>query len=181
MCTSSCITKFASTTLVTRTCFTFRNTSTSVWLKGVLCKQSDLHILRCRYKVIYGSERTNQNICGPQPNKFLIKCGKMSICVIIDHNKVGFSPGKPLPPYNGQLALCPADSATDDPDVKLSVSSGMVSLYLKLDGTWRGLNTKTLLGTTEANTICRQMGFTGAVPGSAVQRSASASTFKKCL
>ena len=101
------------------------------------------------------------------------------------HFKLTKSPltdfNKPSSPYNGKLALCPTDNATSDPNIRLSVSHGMVSLYFASHGTWRGLDTKALLGATEANTICRQMGFTGAVPGSATALSATDRTFNKCL
>ena len=87
----------------------------------------------------------------------------------------------PLKPYNGKLALCPTDNATSDPNIRLSVSFGMVSLYFASHGTWRGLDTSALLGTTEANAICRQMGYTGAVLGSATALSASDRTVDMCL
>jgi hypothetical protein len=37
-----------------------------------------------------------------------------------------------------------------------------------------------LLGSIEGDTICKQMGYTGAIPGSAVARSASSYTFDTC-
>ena len=88
---------------------------------------------------------------------------------------------KPLSPYNGKLALCPPDNATSGPNERFSVSFGIVSLYLEGHDTWRGIDTKTLLGITEANAICRQMGFTGAQRGSAVALSATDQTFNGCL
>ena len=86
---------------------------------------------------------------------------------------------KPLAPYDGKVALCPADDATPNS----STSFGLVSIYYSDYGAWRGLNQKggQPLGTYEADAICRQMGFTGAFPGSAVTRNATDYKFDKCL
>ena len=62
-----------------------------------------------------------------------------------------------------------------------STSFGMVSLYKQ--GTWRGIDQNTsgaFLGSDEAVTLCRQLGYTGAVSGSAVAKSTSQYTFDKC-
>ena len=57
-------------------------------------------------------------------------------------------------------------------DARYSTSFGMISLYKQ--GIWRGLDqsvSTVFLGSDEADTICRQIGYTGAVPGSAVAKS----------
>ena len=65
----------------------YTNTNHLVWLKDVFCKQSDLHILRCQYKVIYGSDSTNPQICGTSnPNKLLIKCSKINCNICVEIN-----------------------------------------------------------------------------------------------
>ena len=42
--------------------------------------------------------------------------------------------------YDEQVALCPADNVTNNNNIRSSVSFGVVSLYNKQHGTWRGLN-----------------------------------------
>ena len=53
-------------------------------------------------------------------------------------------------------------------------------------GGWRGINqnkstSDAFLGSIEADAICRQMGYTGAIPGSAVTVNASGYMFQTCL
>ena len=94
---------------------------------------------------------------------------------------------KPLVPYDGQVALCNSDSAYISDaanNVTTSVSFGVISIYYKDHDSWRGLNQRdgqpALVG-NEADAICRQMGFTGAYPHSAVTINASNYTFRNCL
>ena len=88
--------------------------------------------------------------------------------------------------YDGQIALCPSDSAIKaDRDAKTttSVSFGVVSLYFKDRKHWRGLNQQSSsapMGGNEADAICRQMGYTQALSESAIARDASGYTFNDC-
>ena len=80
--------------------------------------------------------------------------------------------------YYGQIMLCP-------PDDTLISSFGMIIIYSSKYDTWRGLNQATLtsdvaLETNEADTICRQLGYTGARPGSAVTKQAVYNNFEQC-
>ena len=82
--------------------------------------------------------------------------------------------------YDGQIMLCPPDDT-----LAYDISSfGMIVMYLSKYNTWRGLNqpnNSVALGTNEADTICRQLGYTGARPGSAVTRRAVPDyTFHHC-
>ena len=88
---------------------------------------------------------------------------------------------KPLAPYDGKVALCPADSSYRVN--KSSTSFGLVSIYHKDYGAWRGLNQKSgqLLGAYEADAICQQMGFTGAFSESVMSRNTTNYNFTKCL
>lgn len=82
--------------------------------------------------------------------------------------------------YDGQIKLCPHNNAPNN----ISTSFGLITMFLK--NTWRGLNQpngSAVLGTNEADTICRQLGYTGAIPGSAITRRAYESpeiTFEHC-
>ena len=98
------------------------------------------------------------------------------LIIIIDFNK---SPE----PFDGQLSLCPANITLpkDNNNIRYSTSFGMISLYKQ--GTWRGLDqnvSQAFLGSDEADTICRQIGYTGAVPGSAVAKNTSQYHFDQC-
>ena len=94
----------------------------------------------------------------------------------------------PVPYYNGQLKLCPSDDQISNDDASKTITStsqGVVSLHI--NGIWRGINqpaqssgTGAPLGGTEADAICRQMGFTQAVSGSALSKDASGYTFHDC-
>ena len=81
--------------------------------------------------------------------------------------------------FNGQITLCPSDNQTSD-SVWTSVSFGVISL--QFNGTWKGIHLTydAPLQNSEADTICRQMGFTGAKTGSAVAITATQYTFEKC-
>ena len=86
--------------------------------------------------------------------------------------------------YDSQLLLCPPDQADDISGI-YSTSFGLVVMYSSKYGIWRGLNQpndSAALGGNEADTICRQLGFTDAVPGSAVTERAMLpnNTFKHC-
>ena len=90
-----------------------------------------------------------------------------------------------LEPYDGQLSLCHADAMlpASNNGTHYSVSFGVVSLYRKNSKTWRGLeqnSSNALLGCLAADTICRQIGYTGAEPGSAVAISATNYKFNNC-
>lgn len=91
----------------------------------------------------------------------------------------------PLDPYDGQLSLCPVDTMlpSSNNGTHYSVSFGVVILYMKYTKTWRGLeqnSSNAFLGCYEADTVCRQMGYTGAEPGSAVAISATSYKFNNC-
>ena len=90
----------------------------------------------------------------------------------------------PLEPYDGQVSLCPMDITSGDTNIS-STSYGLVGIYYKNKdyGAWKGINQKdgNLLGAYEADAICRQMGFTGAYPGTAVTRNVDNCNFLNCL
>ena len=70
--------------------------------------------------------------------------------------------------YDGYILLCPPDNFTA---TTTSTSFGLVIIYLSKYDIWRGLNQPNgsePLGLNEANAICQQLGYTTAVPGSAV-------------
>ena len=93
-----------------------------------------------------------------------------------------YSVNKQLTPYDGEVRLCPPDQEISG-NTKSSVSYGVPALYFADYGVWRGIlqaQSNAFLGNTEANAICRQMGFTGAIPGSATARNASNYTFDQC-
>ena len=101
--------------------------------------------------------------------------------IILYHSYIDFN--KSPEPYDGQISLCPADVTLPEvnDNTHYSVSFGMISLYKQ--GTWRGLDqniSNAFLGSDEADTICRQIGYTGAVTGSAVAKSTSQYTFDEC-
>ena len=92
-----------------------------------------------------------------------------------------------LEAYDGEIRLCPPDSAVNDLNNKSSTSFGVVSLHISFgdEGLWRGIiqlspGRDGFLSTNEANAICRQLGFTDAVVGSAVARSATGYSFDNC-
>ena len=120
--------------------------------------------------------------------KLVVKCGKnrgdsinFGFNVVISFSDFN----NPLKPYDGQLSLCAADTTLPklNNNTRYSISFGMVSLYKLETDTWRGVDqnvSNTFLGSDEGDTICRQMGYTGAVPGSAIAKSASTFTFSNC-
>ena len=86
--------------------------------------------------------------------------------------------------YDGEITLCPPDVPQGNANITSS-SFGVVTLYLQEHNVWRGINQngtelKSFLGSFEADSICRQMGFTGAIPGSAITINASAYAFENC-
>ena len=91
---------------------------------------------------------------------------------------------KPLDPYDGQVALCPVDLTNGNKNIS-STSFGLVGIYYENNdyGSWKGINQKDgkFLGAYEGDTICRQMGFTGAYPGTAVTRNVDNYNFSNCL
>ena len=89
---------------------------------------------------------------------------------------------KPLDPYDGQVALCPTDD-TNSSDI-FSTSFGLVGIYYQQYEAWKGIYQRRdgkPLGVYEADAICRQMGFTGAYPGTAVAISVNNHSFSNCL
>ena len=102
--------------------------------------------------------------------------------VFIDiHNFIDFD--SPLNFYDGQVTLCPSDDAQNDDSIKSSTSYGVISLYYAEAKVWMGLNQNyftTPLGSNEADTICRQMGYTGFLPGTIAARSDAPYSFDKC-
>ena len=99
-----------------------------------------------------------------------------------DHN-FSFTDFQKRPePYNGEIRLCPPDSTLNNPTNTniTSVSFGVVALYMTFGnkGYWRGIvqlsgGSSGLSSSNEANAICRQLGFTDAIVGSAIARSAT--------
>ena len=85
---------------------------------------------------------------------------------------------QPLEPYDGQVALCPVANTSAD---IYSTSFGLIGIYYTDYGAWKGINQRKLLGAYEADTICRQMGFTGAYSGTAITRIVENYDFSKCL
>ena len=92
---------------------------------------------------------------------------------------------KPLDPYDGQVTLCPASDTIWNSTIKSSTSFGLVGLYYTYnnDGDWKGINQgdEWLLTANASDTICRQMGFTGAYPGTAVTQNVDEYNFTFCL
>ena len=81
-------------------------------------------------------------------------------------------------PYEGQVYLCPPNNF---PAGSCSVSTGLVQVYLHK--TWRGINqrdTNYRLGTHEADSICRQLGYTSAIENSAVVVHATKQDYSHC-
>ena len=71
-------------------------------------------------------------------------------------------------PYKGQVQLCPPDEVIDDSAYPArQVSFGIVSIYL--NSLWGSLNenSTSMVGYDQTNSICKQLGFTGAVRDSA--------------
>ena len=76
--------------------------------------------------------------------------------------------------YDSQLLLCPPYDSDNTSSI-FSTSFGLVIMYSSKYDTWRGINqhnTSDPLGGNEADAICRQLGFTGAISGSAVTQRA---------
>ena len=91
---------------------------------------------------------------------------------------------KPLDPYDGQVTLCPTNNTSWNGTIKSSTSFGLVGIYYTRnnDGDWKGINQKDerRLTAITSDTICRQMGFTGAYPGTAVTQNAEQYNFSSC-
>ena len=96
-----------------------------------------------------------------------------------------------LDPYDGEIRLCPPDSVVNDLNGNISsVSFGVVALYLSNIREWTGviqlraINSSNkyngLLDNNAANAICQQLGYTDAIVGSAIARSATGYTFDRC-
>ena len=80
---------------------------------------------------------------------------------------------KQSPGYDGEVYLCPPNNFPS----RYSVSTGLVRLSLHRQ--WRGINQNSPkpLGSREADSICRQLGYTGAVPNSAVTAKATSNPY----
>ena len=67
-----------------------------------------------------------------------------------------------------QIKLCPPHNASTTNNALF----GLITMYLSGNDSWRGLNQPDdhRLSENEADTICRQLGYEEAVPGSAVTR-----------
>lgn len=88
-------------------------------------------------------------------------------------DEVQASPGNG---YHGQVHLCPPE---DFYSLNQSVSTGLVMLYLH--DSWRTINLKTQSDTSDLiDSLCRQLGFTGAVANSGIARRASPYSFDYC-
>ena len=77
----------------------------------------------------------------------------------------------PLSPYDGQVVLCPPQLVGID-NIR-STSFGVVGLRLKdlIMGISQPAKSLPLAG-SEADAICRQLGYTEAIPGSAATKAA---------
>lgn len=81
-------------------------------------------------------------------------------------------------PYEGQVNLCPPQNF---PIYNCTVSTGLV--LINMYGQWRGLNQNSSyprLGSHEANSICRQLGYTHAVVNSAIAMNSTGETYSHC-
>ena len=82
-------------------------------------------------------------------------------------------------PFDGQVRLCPPKNF---PSGTQSVSTGLVLINLHKE--WRGINqpknSAYPLGSREADSICRQLGYTGAVINSARPWSATLEGYSNC-
>ena len=92
------------------------------------------------------------------------------ICTVIDNTATS------VQEYDGQVRLCPPSvSPAMVTSSKVSVSMGLVQI--RLNNEWRQINQYNLshpLGSHEADSICRQLGYTNAISSSTItQRAAS--------
>ena len=91
----------------------------------------------------------------------------------------------PRSKYDGEVRLCPPRAMQGDSNNISSISFGVVALYFTEYDSWRGViqlptDSNALLGGNEADAICRQMGYTGAIVGSAISKSATSYNFDDC-
>ena len=78
--------------------------------------------------------------------------------------------------YPGQVYLCPPDGFRS---LNRSVSTGLVLVYLH--DSWRTINLKARTDSSDLqSSICRQLGFTGAVPNSGTSKRASQYSLDYC-
>ena len=119
-------------------------------------------------------------ICANRGYNYCGGIGEFDLLIIVNIFLTDFQ--KRPQPYNGEIRLCPPDSTLNNPNSNniTSVSFGVVALYIPFGdrGYWRGIvqlsgGSSGLLSSNEANAICRQLGFTDAIVGSAVARSAT--------
>ena len=85
--------------------------------------------------------------------------------------------------YEGQVQLCPPDEFGNETNPAAQVSMGIVSVFENTQ--WGSLNendSNYRITHQQANSICRHLGFTGAVVDSArtVQSYAGQYTFSRC-
>lgn len=157
------------------------------------CDDTSSHILRCEHKFVPNGMQ-DPSICGPSAATMIVRCGKfvynynliIFVHLTVEHTLSDFRDPVPQRPYDGEIRLCAPDNHTNyiESNIKVSVSFGVVGMYFDEHSVWRGINQfnaqTDLLGSVEADTICKQMGYTGAIPGSAIARSASNYTFDTC-
>ena len=96
-----------------------------------------------------------------------------------DRERILLSTDEELPNlFDGQVRLCPP---RDFPNGIQSASTGLV--LINLHGVWRGinqLNSSYPLGIRVADSVCRQLGYTGAVVNSAKPWNATAEDYSNC-
>ena len=86
--------------------------------------------------------------------------------------------------YDGQLLLCPPDDYEETSSL-FSISFGLIVMYSSKYEIWRGFNqpnNSAVLRGNEADAVCRQLGYTQAIPGSALTQRAMLPnyTFNHC-
>ena len=87
--------------------------------------------------------------------------------------------------YDGQIQLCPPDDDDEETSSLFSTSFGLIAMYSSKYDIWRGFNqpnNSAVLGGSEADAVCHQLGYTGAIPGSALTQRAMLPnyTFNHC-
>ena len=96
-------------------------------------------------------------------------------CSLVGGHKV------PEQPYEGQVWLCPPDGADAGPLHQISM--GLVLIFLHNEwGAINERNIETSLRTYRANSICRQLGYSQAVPDSTltVEGASARYTYDTC-
>ena len=126
-----------------------------VWFTHTTCKDNPdtSHILRCKSDLVPSGQRNGACTDG---QRLTVQCGNKQ---------------NPRDQYDGQITLCSPDQP--EPNTITSASFGLVSISIAnvITGLNQPNNTAPL-GSYEADTICRQMGYTQSIPRSAVARRA---------